>query len=64
LNSLFEKNIQELSMKFLRLITNKGREQYISYICDAFDEIYMEYKNILPVVFTTAQKADKKQLTI
>ncbi len=60
LNSLFEKNIQELSMKFLRLITNKGREQYISYICDAFDEIYMEYKNILPVVFTTAQKADKK----
>ncbi len=62
LNMIFEKNIQELSMKFLRLITNKGREQYIPYICDTFDEIYLEYKNILSVNFTTAQKADKKVL--
>ncbi len=62
LNMLFETNIQELSMKFLRLITNKGREQYIPYICDTFDEIYLEYKNILSVEFITAQKADKKVL--
>jgi len=62
LNMLFKSNIQELSMKFLRLITNKGREQYIPYICDTFDEIYLEYKNILSVEFTTAQKADKKVL--
>ncbi len=62
LNMLFETNIQELSMKFLRLITNKGREQYIPYICNTFDEIYLEYKNILSVEFITAQKADKKVL--
>lgn len=60
LNKIFEKNIQKLSLRFLVLITNKGREKYIPYICEAFDEIYMEYKNILPVIFTTAQKADEK----
>lgn len=59
LNRLFEKDIQELSIRFLRLITNKGREQYIAYICEAFDEIYKEYKNILSVNLTTAQKAEK-----
>ena len=62
LNMLFETNIQELSMKFLRLITNKGREKYILHICDAFNEIYLDYKNILSVEFTTAQKANKKVL--
>ncbi len=60
LNKLFENNIQELTIKFLRLITNKGREQYIQYICEAFDSIYKEHKNILPVNLVTAQKADKK----
>ncbi len=59
LNKLFEKNVQELSIRFLRLITNKGRERYISYICGAFEDIYKEYKNILPVNLTTALKAEK-----
>jgi len=59
LNSLFEKDVQKLSIKFLQLITNKGREKYIAYICEAFIEIYKEFKNILPVNFTTAQKAEK-----
>ncbi len=58
LNSIFESSVQKLSMKFLTLITNKGREKYIPYICEAFDEIFKEYKNILPVSLTTAQKAD------
>lgn len=60
LDSIFESSVQELSIKFLRLITNKGREKYIPYICEAFDEIYKEFKNILPVNIITAQKADSK----
>ena len=59
LNKLFEKDVQELSIRFLRLITNKGRERYITHICEAFDEIYKEFKNILSVNLTTAQKAEK-----
>ncbi len=58
INALFEGKLQELSIRFLRLITNKGREKYIQYICEAFDGIYKDYKNILPVNFTTAQNAD------
>lgn len=60
LNEIFKDKIQELSMKFILLITKKGRERYIPFICDAYNEIYLEYKNILPVNLTTAQKADKK----
>jgi F-type H+-transporting ATPase subunit delta len=60
LNDIFHGKIQDLSMKFITLITKKGRERYIPYICDAFNEIYLEYKNILPVHLTTAEKADKK----
>jgi F-type H+-transporting ATPase subunit delta len=59
-NKIFEDKLQELSIKFLRLITNKGREKYIPYICDAFIDIYKEFKNILPVYITTAQVADKE----
>jgi len=59
LNELFDGKVQELTIKFLRLITNKGREQYISYISDAFYDIYKDYKNILSVKLTTATAADK-----
>lgn len=59
LNQLFEGNVQELTIKFLQLITAKGREKYIQYISEAFNEIYLQFKNILPVKITTAQKAEK-----
>ncbi len=59
LNKIFEGKVQELTIKFLRLVTNKGREKYILYISEAFDEIYKEFKSILSVDVTTAQKAQK-----
>lgn len=60
LNDLFDGKVQKLSLRFLVLITKKGREQYISFICKAFNEIYKEYKNIVEVQFTTAYKIDNK----
>ena len=54
LNKLFEKRVNKLTLKFLQLITRKGREEYIVFICQAFDEIYKDYKNIMPVTLTTA----------
>lgn len=59
LSSLFEGNVQDLTIRFLQLITAKGREKYIPYISEAFNEIYLEFKNILSVNLTTAQKAQK-----
>ena len=60
LTELFKSNIEELTMKFIQLITKKGREQFIPYICEAYIGLYMDYKNILPVSLTTAMKADQK----
>ncbi len=60
INGLFGKKVEELSLRFLVLITRKGREEYIQYICDAFDEIYKEYKNILTVELITADNAGNK----
>lgn len=60
LDKIFKKNVQELTIRFLRLITSKSREKYIPYICGAFDEIYKDYKNILSVDLTTAVEAEKK----
>lgn len=60
LDRIFEGKIQKLSLKFLQLITRKGREVYITYICSAFDVIYKDYKNIMPVQLTTAMEVDEK----
>ncbi len=60
LDKLFEKRIEKLTLKFLQLITRKGREEYIIFICKAFVEIYKDSKNIMPVIITTAYPAEKK----
>ncbi len=60
LNKLFGGKIQKLSMKFLELITKKGRERYIGFICTSFNEIYREYKNIIEVQLTTAFQVDEQ----
>lgn len=60
LNRIFEDKVQTLTIRFLRLITRKGREEYIRPICEAFAEIYKDHNNIMPVTLTTAYEADKK----
>lgn len=54
--SIFSDKVQELTLRFLLLITRKSREIYIHDICDAFIALYKEYKNILTVELITAQK--------
>jgi F-type H+-transporting ATPase subunit delta len=58
--AIFSGKINKLTEKFFSLITKKGREAFILFVCDAYHEIYMEYKNIMPIVLTTAYKVDKK----
>ena len=60
LDSIFGKKTQVLTNKFLQLITRKGREMYITFIAEAFDEIFKESKNILSVKLTTAVEVDEK----
>ena len=60
LKAIFDGKIEKLTMKFLELITRKGREAYIAYICKAFISIYKEHNNIMPLTITTASKLDPK----
>lgn len=61
-NKLFAEKgrISDLSIRFLNLITRKGREMYITGICAAFEKIYLDYKNIVKAELVTAYKADKE----
>ena len=60
LNKIFEGKVEKLILKFLDLITRKGREAYIAHICKAFITIYKDHKNIMPLTITTAYPLDDK----
>lgn len=60
LRKIFEGKVEDLSLRFILLITRKGREKYIPYISKAFDDIYKDYKNIVNVMLTTTYKTDKE----
>ena len=60
LNKIFgdQGKISDLSIRFLNLITRKGREIYLMGICQAFENIYLEYKNIVKAELVTAFAPD------
>ena len=60
LNSLFSEKINKLTLKFLHLIVKKGREGILTETCRAFDVIYKDYKNIMPVTITLAVEVNEK----
>lgn len=60
LKRLFEDKVEILTLKFLLLVTKKNREEYIAPICKAFLTIFKDYKNIMPVILTTAYDTDTK----
>lgn len=55
---LFGDKIQELSFRFMMLITRKNRESHLENISVAFNELFKKYKNILTVKLETAIKID------
>lgn len=60
---IFEKvfdQFEELTMSFIRLLTNKGREGLLPEIAMTFDLQVKEHKGIVPVTLTTAQPLDEE----
>ena len=58
---IFEKvfeQFEELTMSFMKLLTNKGREDLLDEIAFTFELHVKEYKGIVPVTLTTAQPLD------
>ncbi len=60
LNKIFERKLTELSLRFFNLIIRKGREIYLESICQAFEDIYKDYKNVVGAELITAIKSDDK----
>ena len=63
---VFGDSFSKLSMSFLRIITNKRRESYISQIAKHFTELYKEHQGITVVNVQSAYPMDsenRKQLT-
>tara|TARA_B110001452_G_scaffold249145_1_gene236475 strand:- start:1638 stop:2195 length:558 start_codon:yes stop_codon:yes gene_type:complete len=58
LNKILNKNISDLSMSFIELVTKKKRESLLKDIANDFLNLYNVEKNITPVVLTTAVKID------
>jgi F-type H+-transporting ATPase subunit delta len=58
LKNVFEGKVNEMTISFLNILTDKRRESYIKDISIAFDEQYKKYKNILTAVITSASGID------
>jgi F-type H+-transporting ATPase subunit delta len=60
LKSLFESKVQELTIRFLVLITKKGRESIIQGIAEQFIILYKEHHNIISAILETAVPIDRQ----
>jgi F-type H+-transporting ATPase subunit delta len=54
LNRLFEGRIDDMSLRFVQLITKKNREAILPAIAEVFGDIYNQYNNITIAQITTA----------
>ena len=60
INGVFGRHLDELTMRFLQLITRKEREVFLKEIADAFVVIYKKHHRILPVKLTTSAPLDEE----
>jgi F-type H+-transporting ATPase subunit delta len=62
LNKIFGGQVGEIAQHFFGVVTRKGREQLIPEIARAFEELYLEQKNIVICRITTAVKLTPAEL--
>ncbi|MCF8234823.1 MAG: ATP synthase F1 subunit delta [Bacteroidales bacterium] len=56
ITAILKDHVNELSLKFVLLITKNRRETYIENIAQAFINQYKKYKNIITTILQTAVK--------
>ncbi|MEO1628415.1 MAG: ATP synthase F1 subunit delta, partial [Bacteroidota bacterium] len=61
-DALFKNGFDELTMAFIRIITNKGRESYLPEIAAEFVKQYRAHKHISTVKLTTASPLTEETL--
>lgn len=60
LDKVFEGKIEELSLKFFKLITRHRREPILEQIARQYITLYKEHNNIITTQLTTAAPIDEK----
>jgi len=60
LYKIFEKETTDLTLRFFSLLIRKRREIYLEGICAAFEEIYLDFKNVVKAELVTAMGSDEK----
>lgn len=64
IDAVFSGRLSALSIQFLRLLINKGREQNVDEIAKAFIRQYRSHKHIRIVRLTTATPADNSVVEV
>lgn len=59
IRELFKGKVQDVTIKFMAIITNNGREDIIQQIMEQFIVIYKRHMRIMPVTVKSAVKLDK-----
>lgn len=59
-DKLFAGKVNELTLAFIKMTIQNGRENYLGEICLAFIDLYRKEKNIRSAVITTASNIDDK----
>ncbi|MCB0823407.1 MAG: ATP synthase F1 subunit delta [Bacteroidales bacterium] len=59
IREIFKGKIQDVTLKFMSIITNNGREDIIQEIMDQFVIIYKRHMRIMPITVKSAVKLDK-----
>lgn len=54
LHHIFDDKVDEITIKFIDITINKGREAHLVSIAKSFIELYNQHNNITPVKVTTA----------
>lgn len=62
-SSLFEKNIDQLSLRFLSLLAKNGREEIIPQVAESLLNIYNDYLGITEAWLTSAAELEKDAKT-
>lgn len=62
LEKVFTSNISDLTLKFIRVMVNKGREPYLVDIAESFITLYNRQMGITPVKITSAVELGQEQL--
>ncbi len=54
LQAIFDNKVDQITLNFIKIVVDKGREAHLVEIAKAFIELYNEYNHITPVKVTTA----------